>query len=478
MIILRSAAAALAVGASLGAFSPANAVEPLAVTEATTPAGLAFWHMNLPKAKRDGIIIAFPSHLNQTPDGKEGTAGLAARLMMYGGAGGRKPQEIMADMKDLQATGGVRALGSRVELQLYAEPGDMLEAAETVNLMLTKPTMDEVWMNRIRDRGVKQLEAAKLKGGLQARNVAMFKLFGNGKAARFVTATPISSLSSVDLQAVKTWQKNFFNTSSAIIVATGKSDAAKMGTVIDTLLAGVPKTSELTSKLGEDQKIDVSPRQIVLHDPNAKKSTILVLGKGRKKTSTDGHIFSFAQRVLGGTMHSRLFKALRTEASLVYRIRAHGFRLPINHAHLAISSEVETKSVGKAVDLIKRTYATFHSKGVTQAEFNVTRDAILVGLKKVRKKPRWVSRMMILAKIRGRDLASINGLPQRSEKLTLAELNAYIKNRLSKPEDLTVIVVSPDPTVLPGACVISKVPEAANCKPLGKKAAGIDTSKG
>jgi len=430
------------------------------VEQLTSPEGHAFTYLSVPEANKISVQIAWPTDWNMRAETNKAVPFIGAELMLSGGAGDMDASALLEGFSDTNSEGHIVPTADYVRGILTIDKDHRDKAVAIANAVLTKPRLDENWLGRIagnlEDRYA-QASAQPSQMGWQAVRSA---ILGTSPVQQALSMLDKQTVEAVTRDDVKAWREQTFITAGATIVVTGPVTADEAGKLLDTLLAGLPDGK---APAKPDIAADFTPRTILLHAPDAKKTTIGFVG--RLPPTSEGNEFEdlAALTVLGGGEGSRLFSAMRSSLRASYAFSAGVANYTRDIRLLVMTGDVDPDKLEDARKTALDTYAHFLSDGVTQAEL----DSVLGGFEKnlpdsadsVR-----LGQIILESVLDGKDLQRPLMMKQEIEVVDRDSIAARISSAFPKPEELIQIIVSSDADAVPGACVIENPEDAIDCK--------------
>ncbi len=130
---------------------------------------------------------------------------------------------------------------------------------------------------------------------------------------------------------------------------------------------------------------------------------------------------------------------------------------------MVMSGEVETAQTAAVRDVVRQVYADMGQKPLDAATVSRWRDVLADGFDQLKDDTTNRATTMVEAMLYGFDPLMFEQSPQWIAALSPETLHRRYAQDYPKPEDLTVIAVSPDANALPDACVITAPREVLNC---------------
>lgn len=430
------------------------------ITRHKSPGGIEFRHFAMKDAKRTAVAITWKH--NVPANGVHISASrLGISLMLNGGAGGKAPDEIIADFEDLD--GGSKLFVQPREIRgfIVAPNENMGEAAAIANDVLRQPNLDEKWFDREKKKLVDNAKNRKNHVYGIGWNLARTIMFSDHPYQQFWSLSPEQSVDDTGLQNVKEWHGTNFGTDGIKITVAGSAKPEDVGVSIDKALAGLPTGNNVD--LLDFPAPAIPSRTIVFHKPDLPKSLMLIYGAIPSVANGDEISYNLATGVLGYGKQSRLFKAVRSGLRAAYGFRASMTRFTREHSVLTMSGEVETALLQEALDEVGATYREFKTSGVGYVEFPFAKRFYRQRIEKEMKKPSSVAYMMMENWANSRPAEEFDNLQNNIGDVGRSDLNKLITDTYPDFDKMLKIIVTPDANVVKNACVITAIEQWRTC---------------
>lgn len=432
----------------------------------TTPKGLSFRHIAIPKANKSAVSIVWRTDFAALKPGHEKGAAIGIQLMSNGGAGELSAAEIIADFEELDA--GARIWANPREIRGFiVTPADgAVRAAQITNMVLRSPKMDERWLRRFKKQ---HLDSGKKQEGHSTNilwNTARKFMIGDHPYERYWRYGIVKGLENLTLDEVKAWWATSFSKNQLWVTSAGNLKPEKIGMLIDTALEGLPNLSDqdAASKIPPLPTLHFENKTILIHRPEIEKSRILVIGRFPNGMSREALALLLAEGVLGRGGQSRLFKAVRTQLRAAYRFGAKSWAFSPDQKILSIGGEVEGEKLAQALKVVETTYKAFRKDGITLVEFPVAKKFAADFIKGQFNKPENVAYMLMDDNIFDRGTNGTSNLLNDLSQLDRVEINDAIRKEFPAWDTMTKIILSPDPDILDADCIISGYQEVLQCR--------------
>ena len=455
----------LALATFAATIASAQAAQNDATRALKTPSGLSYAYRPISDAKRVAILITWPTKFSLVPKGQEGLPFVAAKLMLLGGADGRQSNELKSEFADLDSQFGINAQPDFFSVMLAAPIENGVKAAGLANSVLLKPNLGQEWLKRTKSVFLQQ--AAQQRSSVLGKSliVAQQYAMGGHPYARVEPFYPDSVITSIDHRAVVDWHRRALVRQGMKIVATGQGDPKQIGQTIDRFLEGLPGGSGAAQENDALPDFHLDGKTIVLEDPKAKKSVIIMFGEiPWAKTLADARS-NLAVRILGEGPNARLFNELRTALGLSYRVTARTTQSQGRKRFVAIQGEFENAQITKAVDAMHQTYDMFVSGGVNDKELAAVRDQTLLKFDKAMKVPMSAAGAVMVGRIAGFEDGVLDRVKPYLMQTKSDEMSAHIASFFPRRENMLTVVVTPSAAGIAADCTIRSVDEVAACRP-------------
>jgi zinc protease len=319
------------------------------------------------------VLVAFRSGSAFDPEGREGTARIAARMIRRG-AEGYSAQVIEETIDALGGEFGVDAQPSSIILHFEVIRRNLEPFVDLVAALLRAPTFDEIELGRLlRESEADLIESRDSDRGLVSRAFRR-TLFAGHLYGRRVSGS-IASLRSITRAEVAAFYKRHVARANAVVAISGDIDEAEGQALAERLLAGLP--------LGERVADPVPPparkpgRHLVFVDKADRTQTQMIIGGLGTDANDPDHIpLVVANNIFGGTFTSRLMQEIRVKRGWSYGASS---RVGFDRQRDAFTMSAATKATDAAaclaleLDLLH----TWLEAGVTAAELSFVQQYLI-----------------------------------------------------------------------------------------------------
>lgn len=449
------------------AADPASANAPEAskavISVQTTDAGFDFHYAKIEKADDVAIVVTWPTDWIRKGQ-PVAVPYIGAELMLAGGAGERDAATLAADFQDLQAEGDLDATGDHVWGSLIVPPKHLMAAASLGRDVLVEPYLDDRWRQRIQQsfKGDRQKGHQRLAS--QTWDVLRRFILDDGALNDFLTLRPVGLIDEASSADIEDWHRSTFDQGGIEITAAGPVDPGVVAEAIDRLLGDLP-SGDGAPLPADETSSHFEGKTILLHEPEAEKSMIAVIGP-MPSAHEPGHFLDhFASLALVDGQQSRLFDALRTRLRATYGPAAGLANYDRVTRYLFFNAEIDDRHLEAAFGAFRDAYETLRIEGVTVEEFERIREALVVGLEEAEKKPAFMARVLMDFLLDDDELIDHAAeLPEVIEDVTLDEVNQSLRSRLPAFDDMVRIVTTPNEDAVDADCIISSIAEVDRCR--------------
>ncbi|EFO28649.1 peptidase M16 inactive domain superfamily [Roseibium sp. TrichSKD4] len=431
------------------------------VVLAETPDGRPFHFMPI---YEDGvtditITIAWPMGWAYERENNPAVPYVAAEVILSGGTSELAPQEVMELFNDKNSRGHLYTSASHAVGELSFPKEHIEDFVSIASEMLTTPQFDPAWIGRIKQGLLTNQNTNRSQTANQMWAVARLAVLGEGPLNNFLSLPDLTKIDTVSVDDLRRWHTETIVQNTVTISVTGAISLEDAGNAVDKLLAALPKGQTPETP---DIRPDFSPKTILLHLPNAEKTTLGFIGQ-LPPTSEGGDLVDLlALSFFGRQGNGPLFEAVRTDLRASYGFHAGYTNYDRAIRIMLVTGEVETAKLAQATDLIRETYETFRiapdftgfealQKGMAE---QTTKQVSYVNV---------AARTMLELALDARDPADAPRVGDLLANVTQQEVKERLVSSFPPGDDLIVLAASPDASALPGACIITKIEQVATC---------------
>lgn len=426
----------------------------------TSPDGHRYAFLERPDANIVAIQLAMPMDWSLQAGRNPYVPYIAAEVITTGGADGYPPDVVLETMQDLNAQAFMYPQFNTLRGGINVAPAQLDETVKLANAVLRAPSFDAAWMQRSKDAltaNAAQANAQPASLGFYALRLAMMgdTPFTEGQSI----STP-AAIADITAQQARDWHSQTVQTGQLAIAVAGPISAEKAGQAIDALLAGLPRGDAPFTPV---PAAPYKPRQILLHVPQAEKTTLTVLAPIPPAGSPDDMADLVAALVLGADEQSVLFEKIRTELRATYGMKAVLDAFSQQSRVFLVTGEVDTPQTAAARDVIMGIYADMASKPLDATAVENTKQMITGGLPDLHNNTTQLATSMVDAVLEGSDPMVVTQIEQLLTRVTPKAIQDRWAAQFAPVGQVTVLAVSPDADALPGACVITAPRDVLNC---------------
>ena len=431
------------------------------VVSLTSPSGQAFHFMPI---YEDGVTditlrIAWPSNWGRTEGLNPAVPYVGADLILSGGTEALKPQDILEKFEDNNAYGFLNASPDYVFGELGFPKEHIDETVEIAAEMLANPQLNEQWMDRIKGGFVSNVTKARSQSSSAMWSAARQVVLGPTQLFKSTDLLVADDIMAITQEDIQNWHAETFTKTGMTIVITGAIQPEKAGEIVDTVIAKLPEGRPVDVIT---DAADFSPVTILIHRPEAEKTTIGLMGQLPPTSEGDGPEDLLASRILSGA-NGPLFNAIRTELRATYGLKAGYMNFTRAIRPMIVFGEVETNQLAEARDVILQTYEEFRLDPDLRG-LNEMRDDLAAKTEENVGYVDVAAQVMMEKLLDGLDPLEVPTLHKTYDAVTADVMKARLKDHFPPADQLIVIAVSPDETALPGACIITDINAAFDCR--------------
>lgn len=421
----------------------------------TSPGGQPYVLIQLPDKDRVAIQVAWPTDWPAREGANQAVPLLGTRLIMTGGAAGLPPNEIVETMSDIGMNADLISGSQTVKGNFDVKRENLDQAISIVNAHLRAPSLPQRWFERARDELATGAAERRTQPYSAAAHALRWALYGDAPLRRFIIDEEPERIRLAKLADVVHWQASVFTRRPAWIAVAGPLDAAAAGKAVDQMLADLPEAKPMAPLTLE---ADTRPRRILLHMPEAKTSSIFLIGAlppiRQGWAVEDGLVLE--------AMYRDFIAAVRTEQRATYDV-FWSQRYDSDHiSFFVFSADMEAGQIARAEEALRKRYVLFRAaKGTDDLES--VKPLTLQAMRDRIKEPADAVAEAIYLLETGQDLTALADPEKVLAPVTFAGILKRMNAVFPQPDALTIIAVSPERNALPGACVIMRPDQAADC---------------
>lgn len=317
-------------------------------------------------AEKPGIpLVGFTAILRggavTDPEKRAGTSYLLAELLTKG-AGKRDALEFATTLESLggqiEAGAGLESLF--IEGSFLSKDVDLM--VELVRDMLLSPTLDESEFDKIKNRSIQSIKAAKDGDprGLISNYGAAF-LFDDHPYGSPVRGSE-RTLANIDHGDLEDYYRDHLGGDRLIISVVGDFDKKSLLKSLRRSLGGWRAAAKPLPNIPKNHKTP-NGQVLLVNKPGATQTYFWLGQKGVPRAFPERPELMLSNTIFGGRFTSMLNTELRVKSGLTYGARSQMVR-PSQTGSLAIVSYTETDKTEEAVDLALKTLGEFKTKGL------------------------------------------------------------------------------------------------------------------
>lgn len=367
-------------------------------------------------------LMSVPPASLDTP-GKEGQYELAAQ-MLGEGAGELDSLAFEAAMQRLGGSFAAGAEEERFDVAFSILKRNLAKGVALFGDAITRPRMDAVDFERVKDLHVQELAQADESPTAIAAKVANIMLFGETNPYATAPAGTVMSVPSITLKDVKEAYAAAMRPQSSTLLVAGDVTQAEIEPLLNNALATWSGGHAIPAGPG-DFSIPIRNNLIVclVDRPGATQTVIRFQAPSVPFAHDQRVAMDLLNTVLGGTFTSRLNQNLREDRGYTYGARS-GFAMERSTGSFSATAQVQAEVTGEAIKEFMNEFARLAKGDLTDEEVAKAREttrnttveqfASLDGLLAAA-----VARLA-----NGVPLDSITGDLERARTIRAAELNA------------------------------------------------------
>lgn len=317
------------------------------------------------------------------PVGKSGVADMVAGLMNYGAKGDQgllTEAQIADEIADLGANIGLSVGGERAILRIRSLSRKDLRdrAVQLAAAMLSAPTYDPKIVEREKQRTITSLREAETKPEFVLERRFKKSVYGNYPLA---DSPSVQSVSSVKVNDLKQFHKQFYRGDRMIVSIVGDVDRAQAAEIVQTLLKQIPQSGLQVAKLPDLQRSPVEAlAQREIQIPFDSQQAHIAMGMTAvARNNPDYFPLLVGNYILGGGgFVSRLMSEVREKRGLAYSVFSY-FTPGKENGIFQAGLQTKNDQAAQALDVMSSTIAQFIADGPTPSELEAAKSNLING---------------------------------------------------------------------------------------------------
>lgn len=405
------------------------------------------------------ITIAWPMSWAFSADRSPAVPYIAAEAILSGGTDELAPQDVLELFNDKNSRGQlyVRAIHTIGEISFPKEHID--DVVSIASKMLTSPQFDQMWVDRIKQGFLANQTQTQAQTANQMWALARLAVLGETPLNDFLSLPNLPAITDATIDDLRRWHAETIVQNGVTISVTGAISRDDAGKAVDQLLVGLPEGQAQTAPSVDT---NFEGKTVLLHLPDAEKTTLGIMGQ-LPPTAEGGDLTDLlALSFFGRSGSGPLFDAVRTDLRASYGFQAGFTNYDRTTRIMFITGEVETEKLAEAADLVRTTYESFRTVPDLTGLDDLHRGMAERAAKNVRYVD-VVARTLLELALDARDPSDAPRLGELLESVTAQDVQERLASVFPSGANLIVVAASPDASALPGACVITKIEQVAQC---------------
>ena len=329
------------------------------------------------------IEISIDAGNRYDPVGKSGVADMVAGLMNYGARGDKgllTEAQIADEIADLGANIGLSVGGERAILRIRSLSRKDLRdrAVQLAAAMLSAPSYEPKIVEREKQRTITSLREAETKPEFVLERRFKKSVYGNYPLA---DSPSVQSVSSVNVNDLKQFHKQFYRGDRMIVSIVGDVDRAQAAEIVQTLLKQIPQSGQPIAKLPDLQRSPIEAlAQREIQIPFDSQQAHIAMGMTAvARNNPDYFPLLVGNYILGGGgFVSRLMSEVREKRGLAYSVFSY-FAPGKENGIFQAGLQTKNDQAALALDVMSTTIAQFIADGPTPSELDAAKSNLING---------------------------------------------------------------------------------------------------
>ncbi|MBD1206201.1 MAG: insulinase family protein [Rhodobacteraceae bacterium] len=181
--------------------------EKAGATTETSPGGIEYARLYIPRADDVAIQIAWPTSWALRDDVNQAAPHIGTDLILAGGAEDFPPGEAVETFADLKAEGTMWVTVDLLHGQLIAPKDNLDKAIEIAAAHLAKPTLDQGWFDRIQKGFAANMAEAQSQPANLGYDALRWAILGDTPLRRALSVDPPEMITTATRAEVLDWHQ-------------------------------------------------------------------------------------------------------------------------------------------------------------------------------------------------------------------------------------------------------------------------------
>lgn len=419
-----------------------------------TADGIPVHFVEVPDAPTQTMSVVWSHPMTSRIDAE--SAAMALGVLLASGSDRTRPVDMQIFREETGAQAYVGTSPGAVILTMSAKPDDMPRLAAMANAAITQfPEDGAKWLARWRLLAAQQIRSAQLDLDAAINAVLAHLEFGDIEGrdlARDVAGFPDQQLLTlIDAQSRQR---------PAMVVVAGPALDKTLRQSVETAVANLPEP-------GPDMQrpvpnLPIRAHRILVVDETLVEPEMMLVAQtgGRGDKMRVG--LDMLRRVMGAGLASRLSLAIRRELRASYDVSANSVGVPAGNQLFTIRGAIKPELLGKAIARALQVYDDVRRNGITVEEGRRAQIQMFNGYRAAEANDSTAMAKRLTDALTGAIKTGEDPLSEIARKLQPRDLTKVFA-LLPAPDDLLIIVQSPDANALPGACVVHRIAMIEDC---------------
>ncbi len=354
---------------------------------------------------------------------------------------GTKKYPTTDDVNAIERAGGLQNAYTDIDITNYHNKvlSDDWELALEINKELAlKPRIPSAWVDKERDVILEEMKRYEDEPASKVEEAYHGLLYPDSRLG-MRTIGEVTSLRSVGAKELRAYHDQWYVPSKMVVVLAGSMAHYQVPIArrVEEWFGSIPRKK--TGDIEVVRPAQTKPRLVVVTKPDAAQAHLILGLRAFQRDSEDRFAWSLFNLIMGVSFTSRLFKEIREKRGLCYHIRS-GSSGYAEVGSWDIYAGVATTKVEEATKAIIAELAKVKAEGITKEELVVARKRLKTILAFKSEDPEFWTEWYGRAEVFGMKLLTLEDYIQKIEKVTISDINAFIRKYL-RTESLNMALV-------------------------------------
>ena len=418
-------------------YPPLRDIQVPDVARTELPNGMALYLLEdhtLPKVR--GLAFIRTGDLWEPAD-KVGLASIVGQVMRTGGTTTRSGDEINKMLEDV---------GASVETSIGGSSGTASLFALKENLPMVLDVLADILQNPAFTPDKIQLAKVRMQSGIARRNDDVSSIANRefhkllyGSDSPYARSLEFATVANITREDIVQFHARYFHPNQIALGLWGDFESDAVRAQVERLF-GSWERKNVDIPLVPEVAADVKASVNYVSKDDINQTNLRIGHLGGRRDDPDYFAMTLMARILGGGFSSRLFKLIRSEQGLAYRVRASWSAAWDHQGTFSVVCNTKSETTMQATTEILKEVRRITEEPVTQDELRLAKDGILNSFVFNFDSKGEIVRRLMIYEYYSYPKDFLEKYRSNIEKVTAADILRAAKKHI-RPDQLTILAV-------------------------------------